>query len=313
MVITVVIASFLVFILMRSVPGTIVDSLVAQYRGQLEADMDVNLNDVKALLEAELGLDRPFMVQYVEWFGKAIRGDLGNSLWRKTPVVEEIAKRFPVTIELGLLAFVMAQLIAFPIGIYSAIRQETLGDYTGRGFAILLVAVPDFWIGTMIVVFGSIWWGYAPPIRFIGLFDDPVGHFKMLLIPAAVLGMALAGGQMRMTRTMLLEGLRQDYVRTAWSKGLKENVIILRHALRNALIPVVTSVGPQLLIMVSGSVVIEQIFNLPGMGRLTLQAIETRDYPVVSGVLLVFAVALVLMNLLIDLTYSFLDPRIRYD
>jgi peptide/nickel transport system permease protein len=313
MVITVVIASFLVFILMRSVPGTIVDSLVAQYRGQLEADMDVNLNDVKALLEAELGLDRPFMVQYVEWFGKAIRGDLGNSLWRKTPVVEEIAKRFPVTIELGLLAFVMAQLIAFPIGIYSAIRQETLGDYTGRGFAILLVAVPDFWIGTMIVVFGSIWWGYAPPIRFIGLFDDPVGHFKMLLIPAAVLGMALAGGQMRMTRTMLLEVLRQDYVRTAWSKGLKENVIILRHALRNALIPVVTSVGPQLLIMVSGSVVIEQIFNLPGMGRLTLQAIETRDYPVVSGVLLVFAVALVLMNLLIDLTYSFLDPRIRYD
>ena len=313
MVITVVIASFLVFILMRSVPGTIVDSLAAQYMGQLEADMDINLNDVKALLEAELGLDRPFMVQYVEWFGKAVRGDLGNSLWRKTPVVEEIAKRFPVTIELGLLAFVLAQLIAFPIGIYSAIRQETLGDFTGRGFAILLVAVPDFWIGTMIVVFGSIWWRYAPPIRFIGLFDDPVGHFKMILIPAAVLGMALAGGQMRMTRTMLLEVLRQDYVRTAWSKGLKENVIILRHALRNALIPVVTSVGPQLLIMVSGSVVIEQIFNLPGMGRLTLQAIETRDYPVVSGVLLVFAVALVLMNLLIDLTYSFLDPRIRYD
>jgi peptide/nickel transport system permease protein len=313
MVITVVIASFLVFILMRSVPGTIVDSLVAQYMGQLEADMDINLNDVKALLEAELGLDRPFMVQYVEWFGEAIRGDLGNSLWRKTPVVEEIAKRFPVTIELGLLAFVMAQLIAFPIGIYSAIRQETLGDFTGRGFAILLVAVPDFWIGTMIVVFGSIWWGYAPPIRFIGLFDDPVGHFKILLVPAAVLGMALSGGQMRMTRTMLLEVLRQDYVRTAWSKGLKEKVIILRHALRNALIPVVTSVGPQLLIMVSGSVVIEQIFNLPGMGRLTLQAIETRDYPVVSGVLLVFAVALVLMNLLIDLTYSFLDPRIRYD
>ena len=313
MVITVVIASFLVFILMRSVPGTIVDSLAAQYMGQLEADMDINLNDVKAQLEAELGLDRPFMVQYVEWFGKAIRGDLGNSLWRKVPVVEEIAKRLPVTMGLGLLAFVMAQLIAFPIGIYSAIRQETLGDFIGRGFAILLVAVPAFWIGTMIVVFGSIWWGYAPSIGFIGLFDDPVGHFKMLLIPAAVLGMTLAGGQMRMTRTMLLEVLRQDYVRTAWSKGLKENVIILRHALPNALIPVVTSVGPQLLIMVSGSVVIEQIFNLPGMGRLTLQAIETRDYPVVSGVLLVFAVALVLMNLLIDLTYSFLDPRIRYD
>ncbi len=313
MVITVLIASMLVFILMRSIPGTIVDTLAAQYMGELEADLDVNLNEIKAQLEGELGLDRPFFVQYMEWFGKAVRGDLGDSLWRKTPVVEEIARRFPITIELGLLAFVMAQLMAFPIGIYSAVRQETLGDYIGRGFAILLVAVPAFWISTMIVVFGSIWWGYAPSIRFIELFDDPLGHFKMLIIPAAVLGMSLAGGQMRMTRTMLLEVLRQDYVRTAWSKGLTENVIILRHALRNALIPVVTSIGPQLVIMVSGSVVIEQIFNLPGMGRLTLQAIQTRDYPVVSGVLLVLSVAIVLMNLLVDLSYAFLDPRIRYD
>ncbi len=290
-----------------------VDALAAQYMGELEANMDVNLNDIKVQLEAELGLDRPFFVQYVEWLGKAIRGDLGNSLWRKTPVVEEIVKRFPVTVELGMLAFIMAQLIAFPIGIYSAVRQDTLVDYVGRGFAILLVAVPAFWIGTMIVVFGSIWWGYAPSIRFIKLFNDPVGHFKMLIIPAAVLGMALAGGQMRMLRTMLLEVLRQDYIRTAWSKGLQENVIILRHTLRNALIPVITSFGPQLLIIVSGSVVIEQIFNIPGMGRLTLQAIQTRDYPVVSGILLVFSVALVLMNLLVDLAYAFLDPRIRYD
>ena len=313
MVITVLIASLLVFILMRSIPGTMVDALAAQYMGELEANMDVNLNDIKVQLEAELGLDRPFFVQYVEWLGKAIRGDLGNSLWRKTPVVEEIVKRFPVTVELGMLAFIMAQLIAFPIGIYSAVRQDTLVDYVGRGFAILLVAVPAFWIGTMIVVFGSIWWGYAPSIRFIKLFNDPVGHFKMLIIPAAVLGMALAGGQMRMLRTMLLEVLRQDYIRTAWSKGLQENVIILRHTLRNALIPVITSFGPQLLIIVSGSVVIEQIFNIPGMGRLTLQAIQTRDYPVVSGILLVFSVALVLMNLLVDLAYAFLDPRIRYD
>ena len=313
MVITVVVASFLVFILMRSVPGTIVDALTAQFMAELEAEMDIDLNEVKEQIESELGLDRPFLVQYVEWFSLAIRGDLGNSLWRKTPVIEEIAKRLPVTLELGLLAFVMAQLIAFPIGIYSAVRQETLGDYVGRGFAILLVAIPAFWIGSMIVVFGSIWWRYAPSIRFIKLFDNPLRHFKMILIPSAVLGMALAGGQMRMIRTMLLETLRQDYVRTAWSKGLKENVIILRHALRNALIPVVTNIGAQLLIMVSGSVVIEQIFNLPGMGRLTLQAIQTRDYPVVSGILLVFSVSLVVINLLVDLTYAFLDPRIRYD
>ena len=311
-VVTVVVASFLVFTLMRLTPGTVVDAMIAQYRGMNPEQIDVDR--ARADIERSLGLDRPFLTQYGRWIaGIVLRGDLGESLWRRTPVLREIAARWPVTAQLGLLAFIISQLIALPIGIYSAVRQDTLGDYLGRSFAILAIAVPGFWVGTLVIVYPSIWWGYAPPFTYVGFFEDPIGNLQILFIPSVVLGMGMAGGTMRIARTMMLEVLRQDYIRTSWAKGLKERVIVVRHALKNALIPVVTSAGPQLLLMVGGSVIVEQIFNLPGMGRLTLQAIETRDYTVVSGVLLIFAAAIVLVNLLIDLSYGFLDPRVRND
>ena len=311
-VVTVVVASFLVFSLMRFTPGTIVDAMIAQYIGMNPDQIDVNA--ARAEIEASLGLDRPFFEQYWRWIEPIVmRGDLGESLWRRTPVAKEIAARWPVTAELGLLGFVVSVLIALPIGIYSAVRQDTIGDFVGRSFAILSIAVPGFWIGTLVIVYPSIWWGYAPPFTYLGLFEDPIGNLKILWIPALVLGMGMAGGTMRLARTMMLEVLRQDYIRTSWAKGLKERIIIIRHALKNALIPVVTSLGPQLLLMVGGSVIVEQIFSLPGMGRLTLQAIQTRDYTVVSGVLLIFSVAIVAVNLMIDLSYAYLDPRIRFE
>jgi peptide/nickel transport system permease protein len=220
--------------------------------------------------------------------------------------------RLPVTIELGFLAFIVSQLMALPIGVYSALRQDTWGDYGGRSFAILALSIPNFWLATLVIVFPSIWWNYFPPIGLIHFTDNPIGNLKIFLVPAIVLGLTMAGGTMRMTRTMMLEVLRQDYIRAAWAKGLSERVVIIRHALKNALIPVVTMMGLQLMIMIGGSVAIEQIFGLPGIGRLMLDTIATRDYPVVSGILLLFSLSLMVINLLTDLTYASLDPRVRY-
>ncbi|MBA7628976.1 Dipeptide transport system permease protein DppB [subsurface metagenome] len=210
------------------------------------------------------------------------------------------------------MALIIAQLIALPVGVYSALRQDTWGDYIARSFAIFCIAIPGFWLGTMVIVFPSIWWGYSTPIMLIRFTDDPIGNLKMFIVPAIVLGMVMSGGTMRMTRTMMLEVLRQDYIRTAWAKGLRERVVILRHALKNALIPVITIIGIYIPVMIGGTVIIEQIFCLPGMGRLLINATLMRDYTVVSGVMLFFAVGMVLINLMVDLTYGFLDPRVHY-
>jgi peptide/nickel transport system permease protein len=267
----------------------------------------------RAAIEKTLGLDKPMLTQYGIWIGNIVlHGDFGNALWEKTPVIDKILKRWPVTLELGMLGLIIAQLIALPVGIYSALRQDTIGDYIARSFAIMCIAVPAFWLGTMIVVFPSLWWGYSPPITIVSFIEDPLGNLGMFIIPAVVLGMSLSGQTMRMTRTMMLEVLRQDYIRTAWSKGLKERVVVTRHALKNALIPVITIIGIALPTLVGGTVIIEQIFCLPGMGRLLIEATQTRDYPVVSGVTFFFSIAMVLINLMVDLTYGFFDPRIHY-
>ena len=199
------------------------------------------------------------------------------------------------------------------MGIYSAIRQDTVSDYLGRTVAIIGLATPNFWLALMVMLYPAIWWGWSPPMRLIRFSDDPLGNLGMFLIPSVILGTAMAAATMRLTRTMMLEVLRQDYIRTAWSKGLKEKAVVLRHAVKNAIIPVVTLVGLQLPILVGGSVIMENIFNLPGLGRLMLNALENRDYPVVSGINLLFGTIVVAGNLLIDLAYAFLDPRIRYE
>ena len=318
--ITVFIVAIIVFLLIRLIPGNIIDTEIAKL-----INRDVPIEDVEAVRAAlveEYGLDVSIPHQFGRWLGVVrqadghfsgiFQGDLGTSLITDKPVVEEIVIRWPVTFELGLLAIIVAQIIALPIGIYSALRQDTWGDYIGRSFAILCIAVPGFWLGTLVIVFPSIWWGYSPPIMLIRFTEDPLGNLRMFIVPAIILGMLMSGGTMRIIRTMMLEVLRQDYIRTAWGKGLRERVVVLRHSLKNTLIPVVTMLGPQLLLLLGGAVIIEQIFCLPGIGRLSLDAIVNRDYPMVSGALLIMSSAMVLLNLMVDLTYGYLDPRVHY-
>ena len=268
--------------------------------------------DREVVLRA-LGLDVPVHVQYGRWLrGIFLHGTLGNSLLGAWTVEERILGRLPVTLELGLLAVVIGLVLGVPIGIYSALRQDTAADYVGRTVAIFGLATPNFWLGIMVMIYPAIWWGWAPPMRLIPLSDDPLGNLGMFIIPSLILGTALSAATMRMTRTMMLEVLRQDYIRTAWSKGLRERVVVVRHATKNALIPVVTLIGLQLPIVIGGAVIMENIFNLPGLGRLMLTALSDRDYPVVSGINLFFATVVVAINLMIDLIYGYLDPRVRY-
>jgi len=314
MIPTLLVVSFIVFFMIRLIPGNVVEMMAAQTEA-------VTQMDVESLRHA-LGMDVPVLTQYGRWMGVLpgadgnisgiFQGDLGTSLWDKTDVSEQILTRVPVTLELALLALAISLLIALPIGVYSALRQDTWGDYIARSFAIGCIAIPGFWLGTMVMVFPSIWWGYVPPMLLIQFFEDPIGNLQMFIIPSTILGMLTSGIIMRMTRTMMLEVLRQDYVRTAWAKGLKERIVILRHALKNALIPVITIVGGHLASMLGGAVIIEQIFMLPGVGRLIIGAVSSRDYPLICGVMLFFGVTLVFINLMVDLTYAFLDPRIRY-
>lgn len=311
------IVSMVVFLLIRMVPGDIVDAMVnQQVVGGVSFEVD------REAIRKRLGLDVPMHVQYGRWLGifpnregrvsGILQGDFGYSLWRGTPIVREVALRWPVTLELGLIAFLLAQLVSLPVGIYSALRAGSWGDYIARTLAIMAIAVPGFWLGTMVIVFPSIWWGYMPPLILVRFAEDPVTNLKMFLAPAIILGMVMSGDTVRMSRTMMLEVLRQDYIRTAWAKGLRERVVVARHAVRNALIPVVTMIGYDLPVMIGGSVITEQIFNLPGMGRLFIDAVQNRDYTVVSALMLLFGFALVLINLVVDVTYALLDRRIEY-
>jgi peptide/nickel transport system permease protein len=296
------IASFIVFSLPRLIPGDVVQLMLEEkaYGKDLEE------------LRAKLGLNRPIYVQYFEWGARVLRGDLGESLWTKRPVIEELGRRLPISLELGLLALVFAVVMATPVGVIAAIRQDTLGDYAARSMAILGLSVPGFWIATLVVLLPAIWWGWSPPIQFTELGKDPWAHFVQFLLPALILALASAAAIMRLTRAMLLDVLRQDYVRTAWAKGLRERVVVLKHSLKNAVIPVVTVLGIQIAQILGGTVIFEQIFGLPGMGRFLFDAINQRDYPVIQGINLIIVSVVVVMNLLVDATYALLDPRIRY-
>lgn len=303
---TLVFASIIVFAIVRLVPGDVVDLMLSQ--NDISADTRTREDLVRAL-----GLDRPMWEQYLHWVGNIVlHGDLGQSLWQGEPVLGMVMARIPATFSLGVLALGVALTVALPIGVLSAIRQDTAADYVARSFSILMLAVPSFWLGTMVMVFPSVWWGWSPEVRYVPFLEDPVQHVRQMLVPAIVLGMALSAITMRMTRTMMLEVLRQDYIRTAWAKGLNEPLVIVRHALRNALIPVVTLIGLQAPLLIGGAVVIEQIFVVPGMGLLLLDAVHQRDYPLITGVFLVVGVAVMLINLLVDLSYGLFDPKVRH-
>ncbi len=305
---TLFILTILVFLSVRFIPGDVVDAML----GRMEAGLVVTID--REALERRLGLDVPVHVQYGRWIGGILlKGTLGDSLMGNFTVEEEILAKLPVTLELGILAIVIGLVIALPIGIYSAIRQDTATDYAGRSLAIIGLATPNFWLGLMIMIYPAVWWGWAPPMKLVSFTEDPLGNLAVFLIPSLILGTAASATTMRMTRTMMLEVLRQDYIRTAWSKGLRERVVVIRHTIKNALIPVITLIGLQLPILVGGSVIIENIFNLPGLGGLMLTALNDRDYPVVSGINLFFATGVMAINLLIDLVYPYLDPRVRYE
>ena len=303
---TLFLVTIIVFLVVRMIPGDVIDAIVSEIPASSSTSVD------RERILQMLGLDVPVHVQYGRWIGGVLQGDLGVSLRGDQAITDTVLSRLPVTFELGVFAIVIGLLISLPIGIYSAIRQNTIGDYAGRGIAVTFISVPTFWTATMVMLYPPIWWGWSPPMRLIPFTEDPLGNLGMFLLPAAILGMVLSGTTMRMTRTMALEVLRQDYIRTAWSKGLKERVVVMRHVLKNALIPVVTLVGFQLPILIGGSVILEQIFVLPGVGTLLLDSVQKRDYPIVSGINLFIATAVVLINLLIDLTYGYLDPRVRY-
>ena len=304
---TLFILSILVFLSVRFIPGDAIDALEGRMEWVVTGGID------RADLERRLGLDVPVYVQYARWIGDILlHGSLGESLMGRGAVEEQIVDRLPVTIQLGSMAILIGLVIALPVGIYSAIRQDTAADYLGRSIAIIGLATPNFWLGIMVMIYPAIWWGWAPPLELVSFTDDPLGNLAVFFIPSLILGTASAAATMRMTRTMMLEVLRQSYIRTAWSKGLNERVVVMRHAIKNAFIPVVTVIGLQLPILVGGAVIMENIFNLPGLGQLMVDALTDRDYSVVSGVNLFFATMVVGINLMIDLIYPYLDPRVRY-
>ena len=322
---TLFILTILVFLSVRFIPGDII-TIMAMRMEMAGGGSDVTDREA---MERMLGLDVPAYVQFGRWIGVLptpdwitgeshfeglLQGTFGDSLLGDPVSIEKrIVDRLPVTIELGLLAIVIGLVIALPVGIYSAIRQDTAADYVGRSVAIIGMATPNFWLALMVMIYPAIWWGWSPPMEWVPFTEDPLGNLGILIIPAVILGTALSAGTMRMTRTMMLEVLRQDYIRTAWSKGLKERVVVMRHAVKNALIPIVTLIGMSLPLLIGGSVIMEQIFGLPGLGRLMLFALNERDYPVVSGVNLIFATMVVAVNLMIDMIYPYLDPRVRYN
>jgi peptide/nickel transport system permease protein len=299
---TLAVVMLAVFSIIRLLPGDIVRLMVAEQNYAV---------DEEALRE-DLGLNDPILVQFAKWSGGVLTGDLGESLWTKRSIATELRQRVPVSMELGIYSVLIGLLIALPVGIISAIRQDTWMDYFGRSFAIGLISIPGFWLATLLLTFPLIWWGWAPPLTYKTWGDDPIGHLYYFFWPALLLGAGLSGTTMRLTRNQMLEVLRQDYVRTAHAKGLRERSVIVSHALKNAMIPVVTVIGLQIGFVVSGTVIFETIFSMPGVGKFYFEAINFRDYPTIQATALFIAVTIVLANIVVDLTYAMIDPRIRY-
>ncbi len=297
-------SSLIVFGLMRVMPGDALTALMAESGNVGERELQK--------LRMDLGLDRPYYQQYLIWVWQMVSFSPGYSIFTNEPISVALKKSIPVTIELATLAMILGLSIAIPVGVLSATRQDRPSDYLGRVVAVSGLSLPDFWLGTLVITFAAIWFHWIPPLGYASFWESPSRNLQQFLLPAAVLGFRLSAATMRMTRSTVLEVLREDYVRTAWAKGLEGRIVVYKHALKNALIPVVTIVGGQLGTLLAGTVIVETIFALPGMGRLTVEAILFRDYPVVQTNVMLVAGTLVTLNLLVDLTYAWLDPRIHY-
>jgi peptide/nickel transport system permease protein len=258
-------------------------------------------------------MDKPAVIQYFIWLGNLLHGDMGDSLFQNQSVASLIAAKFPITLELALFTLVLINLVSIPLGVMTAARQDSLGDYIVRLLSIILMAVPVFWIGTLVLIYPAKWWGYAPTITYVSIWQDFVANMKMFLVPAILGAITQLGMQMRMVRTSLLDVMRQDYVRTAWSKGIGEQRILYGHAFRNSLIPVITLIGGSIGGLVGGSVILENMFNIPGIGACMVSALNTYDYPLVQGCVLVLAAIVMVVNLVVDIAYKWCDPRVKLD
>ncbi len=297
--------SVIVFTLMNLLDG---DALVAKLgeTGRIPQDqLDV--------LRAEMGLDDPLPVRYMDWVFSLFDGTMGESLiYEGQSVSSRILNALPVTLELGVLGMLTAILLGIPLGVISAAMQDSPVDYVIRIVSLVGLSVPQFFLGLIIIIYGTLYIGYRPPTGYIPISEDPIGNLKMMLIPGLILGFGLAASIMRMTRSTVLEALHEDYARTARAKGLKERTVVIKHVVRNALIPVMTLVGNQAAFIFSGALILEILFVLPGMGRLTLESIQQRDYTQVQGCALIAGAAVVGINLLVDVAYGWVDPRVRY-
>ena len=301
---TIIGMSLLIFLMVRLMPGDIVDAMFGQ---------DPNYTpEAKAALRQSFGLNDPIPVQYMRWVGDVARGNLGESYRTKLPIVPSLAQTLPITVELALLAIVLSVLIAIPLGVLSAIKRNSQMDFWARVAGLIGLSFPNFWLATMFLLFTSLVFHWVPPVIWIKPTEDLPGNLQQMFLPALALSVQLMAVEMRMARASMLEVLRQDYIRTARAKGLRETAVLVRHALKNAFIPVITVIGIQIGTLLGGSVIIEQIFGLPGVGWFLLQGIYGRDYPVIQVTALFLATVFVVINLLVDLTYAYLDPRIHY-
>ncbi len=299
--VTLVLISLIVFTGVRLIPGD-----PARVMAGTDAD-EAGLAEIRE----KYGLNDPIPIQYLRWAGLAVRGDLGESIRSREGVTWTVARKLPITMELACLSILVALAIAIPVGVLSAVRRNSFWDYLANGLSLCGLSVPSFWLGIMLILFFSVRLGWLPASGFVSFFQDPVANLQRMIMPAFVLGTALAAVLMRQTRNSMIEVLSADYIRTAYSKGLAGRVVVFRHAIRNGLIPVVTILGLQMGALMGGAVVTEQIFVVPGFGRLIVEAVFTRDYPLVQGVILITASSYVLINLLVDMSYSLLNPRIR--
>jgi len=300
-----------VFTLMRIVPGNVIDLIMVQMTQEQTLESEEELD--REAIEHALGLDQPIHVQYGKWVtGIFTRFDFGESLLSGKSVTQMILERMPVTIELNIMTMALGLILSVPLGIYSGVRQDSLLDYGSRTIAIALMSIPNFWIATLIIVYPSVYLGWSIQMEYVHIWDDFWKNQQMLFIPALMGGIMGIGGGIRLLRTVMLEVLRQDYVRTAWAKGVRERIIVYKHALRNAMLPLVTMYAGMVPMLLGGSVIIENIFCIPGMGRLSLSALTQRDYPIIAAINFMMSVIVVVLNLIVDLSYAWLDPRVQY-
>ena len=303
---TILLVCVIVFVLMRMIPMDAVATL--------QQKLSANGNSVdEEYVRQLLGLDKPAVQQFFIWIGDVLRGDLGDSYFDHTTVNSILANKLPVTLELGILSLVITNLISIPMGLFCAARQDSISDYTIRVISTILIALPVFWIATLVLIYPNLWWGWAPTVTYVPIWEDPIQNLSMFLLPALLSAIGQAGIQMRTIRTMTLEVMRQDYIRTAWAKGVPERRVLFKYAFRNSMIPIITMIGGSVAMMIGGNVVMENIFNIPGLGQAMVAALNSRDYPIVQGCVLVLSLFVMCINLIVDLAYKWIDPRVTLD